>query len=1632
MCSRAPQTKRKTKAQAAIDAGFGPAADVILSAAGQASPGGCLMRTDQLRRQAQVAASEEETDVEAAVVAILTYRLAHDQEVRSICRSMLASRARLEVKGIVKRTSTPKGKIKVKPKQPKQQYSSYGGLKRRLDRVKPHEWLAIKRGEAAKELRVKIVFPATTQLYGCLQERYLASGHGTCLCAKMIPTVIRRTVDTIEKSLAREFRSERLTVPAEDFAIKTFTDNVSVKLMCPPIRVEKDATVVGVDPGYVNGHKCVVISATGEVLDMFKFWTRPGGARWGPEITCIVWIAGSSALGPEQLVQKVSQWTCSLVVVGDGQGSAEAVESIRRVLPPHMNVGICVVDECGASIYSAGAVAAAELPDMDISFRGAVSIARRVLDPIAEYVKLEPKNIGVGLFQHDMPPKQLDSALTQAIQWCVCQVGVDLNTASVQLLRYVAGLNAGTAKRIVEYRTSNGRFTCREELKKVKGIGAAVFQQAAGFIRVYDGSEPLDSTGIHPESYDCARQLKRLIETHRGEGSDLNSLLQHVSCEEDSEQARTTSAEVLTELVGSDRDVRLEHPERYRPPEIEYPPYRSGCGITELEVGAHLEGSVKNVVSFGAFVHLDCAESVTGLIHVSNLLPMVTLDSLTVNQHVLRTSSILEMTPKSRLTRKTTSPGSDQELDLLTPLAAEVDDMVVPFTAAESSVDSSADASLPIVGDKEVSGPETTGAVGSSMQIGVSADASLHSASDLWSIDADEGDKDVSSGDESRTGQPPSVTELAEPVTEQSSERRDSSNIPVLGLFESLPWSHPTEGFGSALPPIPELSTGRTSSAGQHDPPHREAAGLLGDPPELAAPSIPLAGSAPVTAHVELPSSETEDGQTVRDWLRRMERVRPQDVFVTNARTGGHRVGQLRASQSIVDQGPTILYRIDIGRVSAPPIPSSLVRGVMVSYRLYVTLFHLKTQVITSRTAVGLKVDAPAGHDFDMSGSFLYHTGSSLPDAQTGVILELALTHPDGERLSAGWTVIPADHALSRGAVLLEGTPRVLPFLKREVIGAFATTQQPTGSLVGLATGGSLEVAFCSLSGEEEEANTMRRMLPAGYVAAAGIPVGCLQTTHITRAGVTIGGITVDIGSHHATAELRDAIRFAARDFSQRFRTPDSNERVELSNRYTVTVYAHNGLQRISPEWAFRMEGDNSGNPVLVSSTYHTIDMVLDDNCALAVELHCHLVEEEPNDVPVCVGWCLLLLPHLDPLTECIASDQTSNSVLLRCHLMSGPGETIAGRKVWIGSPTGIHHSIEFTLTGEAYASWLRARQKALHAELLAAVPISADKTVVLAAETEKIPQPSLVLPPPPEVGVDHFVDHPPSELPAPAMLFESRHVESSPLSPPEPAEQLHRSEVDPLRPSEVDPFRPSEVDPLRPSEVDSFRSSEVEPLRSPETERQGFPDVECGYSQAVEAANAPLTQALIPSIPEEYPAPDNVVALTTTGDRGGLVPEGITRHSLQDAAKIRYDDPIVDLDEPEIVSVKGVAAPGSSPISSVELNPQAGRKPDSPTPRNIPHTNEAPEGIVTASTAEQEVMTAVNWRVEEEDELVNDEISLAIVGWRPLEGSRRPGGKRVYFSAKFYTFPAQNTEVAELPYDTYHSALSSLSTGQR
>ncbi|KAF4703301.1 hypothetical protein FOZ62_010529, partial [Perkinsus olseni] len=344
--------------------------------------------------------------------------------------------------------------------------------------------------------------------------------------------------------------------------------------------------------------------------------------------------------------------------------------------------------------------------------------------------------------------------------------------------------------------------------------------------------------------------------------------------------------------------------------------------------------------------------------------------------------------------------------------------------------------------------------------------------------------------------------ELAGPVAHDKAphDKADTDR----GPHRPLPPLDLVGGPVPSLPPIQEVSTGRTSSAGPFDSARKEAVISPRLLPQQATPSIPVFESIPAqiatTPRGELRPLGPMNLRPVHEWLKRMGQVRPQAAAVTDARTGGPSVLQPGGDQSITGHIPTVLYCIGVGRVTAPPIPNHLAGGVVVSYRLYVTLFHLRSQLLISRTAVSPKVDAPAGRDFDIDGAFWYHTGSSSTDPQIGVILELALSLPDGDRLSAGWSVVPAGHEQSGGAVLLKGSPRLLPFMKREVIGAFASTQSPTGSLVGLATPGRLEVSFRSLSGEDQQANIMRRMLPSGYVAAVGAPVGCLQSSSLRRA----------------------------------------------------------------------------------------------------------------------------------------------------------------------------------------------------------------------------------------------------------------------------------------------------------------------------------------------------------------------------------------------------------------------------------------------------------------------------------------------------------------------------------------------------
>ncbi|KAF4740510.1 hypothetical protein FOZ62_000811, partial [Perkinsus olseni] len=436
--------------------------------------------------------------------------------------------------------------------------------------------------------------------------------------------------------------------------------------------------------------------------------------------------------------------------------------------------------------------------------------------------------------------------------------------------------------------------------------------------------------------------------------------------------------------------------------------------------------------------------------------------------------------------------------------------------------------------------------------------------------------------------------------------------------------------------------------------------------------------------------------------------------------------------------------------------------------------------------------------------------------------------------------------------------------------------------------------------------------------------------------------------------------------------------------------------------------------------------MILDDGCALAVELHYHLTGEGSGSVPVCVGWCLLLPPQLDPLTECIVSNQAHDGVLLRSRLMKGPGETLAGRRVWAGSPTGTGFSIELAMTGEAYASWLGERQKVLHAERLKEAPLRTAKPLPAVRSPREAPAvtqtPRALLPPVPsdpyqEPMKDMVVEGP--ELPAPAMLFETRSFEAPPLTP---------SEV----PNGTPPSPPRAVDPPYALPVEPPRTPPVEPLPVPAIEKPGPLVAEPLHVSDVQQPSIPnlgeKLEAVVAAVPPTAP-----VALPSGGE--AKAERNAPSPSLRDA-NTQYDVSITEATEHELIPVKASASVGAAnPLAGFAVSTQAGRQSDPPPPRDMSPADKASAvvaGLMTASTAEQENLAALDWQLEENDHLAKDEITMAIVGWRPREGARRPGSKKVYFSAKFYTFPPQTTDAAELPYTACHTALSSSRTGQR
>lgn len=476
-------------------------------------------------------------------------------------------------------------------------YDMYADYSESVKKIAGHRVLAMNRGEKEGKLKVGIDFDKT------IATDLLFNIH--CKNSNACTDLVRDAVDDsytrlIFPSIEREIRNE-LTEKASEASIKVFAENTRQLLMQPPV---KGNVTIGLDPGYRTGCKVAVISETGKVLDTGVIYPAPPHKK---------------TVEAKNIIKRlVKKYDVKMFAIGNGTASHEtevfAVDVIKEL---DCGITYMVVSEAGASVYSASKLAAEEFPQFDVSLRSAVSIARRLQDPLAELVKIDPKAIGVGQYQHDMPQKELNAALDGVVEDCVNSVGVDLNTASPQLLSRVAGVSNAVAKNIVLYREEHGRFNERSELKNVSKLGPKAFEQCAGFLRVRDGKNILDNTAVHPESYAAAKQLLKLCDMSEediknGNIAHLKSKVQSIGTAAIAKQldiGEPTLKDIVNELSKPGRDPRDELPK---------PMLRSDImGIEDLKPGMELKGTVRNVVDFGAFVDIGVHQD--GLVHISQI-----------------------------------------------------------------------------------------------------------------------------------------------------------------------------------------------------------------------------------------------------------------------------------------------------------------------------------------------------------------------------------------------------------------------------------------------------------------------------------------------------------------------------------------------------------------------------------------------------------------------------------------------------------------------------------------------------------------------------------------------------------------------------------------------------------------------------------------------------------------------------------------------------------------------------------------------------------------------------------------------------------------------------------------------------
>lgn len=566
--------KKKTRAAVAIKNGLQPLADWMLSLPAEGS----------LEAEAAKYVNENVPDAAAAI-----------QGAEDIIAENVSDNAKLRwsFKDTIVKNGVLSTKLKKDAQDEKKVYEMYYDRSERVKDIPDHRIMAIDRAEKAKVITVSFSYDLEAMEKDAV-HLYTKGKKDEVVCGEQIEKAVKDGMERLlMPSIENEIRSD-LSERAHNASIELFAKNLEQLLSQPAL---KGRVVLGFDPGYANGCKLAVIDATGKLLAADKIYPFRGKNR----------DEKAEARSKEKVLTLINKWHVQTIAIGNGTASRESERLCAEIIQEnHLTTTYAIVSEAGASVWSAQEEAREEFPDLAIEERSAVSIARRLLDPLPELIKIDPKSIGVGQYQHDLPQKALSERLDETVMKVVNRVGADLNTASVDLLKHISGLNAGIAREIVSYRNENGRFTNREQLLDVKKLGPKAYTQCAGFLRITGGTEPLDETAIHPESYDAARKVMEVCGITQLGQADAVFPAEKV-------ESLGIDAYTLKDIEDAIRQPLRDYRDQFEAPILK----SSILEISDLHVGDELDGTVRNVVDFGAFVDIGLHQD--GLIHVSRM-----------------------------------------------------------------------------------------------------------------------------------------------------------------------------------------------------------------------------------------------------------------------------------------------------------------------------------------------------------------------------------------------------------------------------------------------------------------------------------------------------------------------------------------------------------------------------------------------------------------------------------------------------------------------------------------------------------------------------------------------------------------------------------------------------------------------------------------------------------------------------------------------------------------------------------------------------------------------------------------------------------------------------------------------------